>query len=261
MLSIVSGTKALFTNCLLYASTLLHWFRHYLSDRKQRVVIVNSSSSWEDIYTGVPQWSSFGHLLFLIFINDIVEGINSNIILFANDTILYIIVDSPDTSAKTVISTQYIFGPKHCSLPSIKLKRNLYYFRKKWIKVDHPSLLMDTTTIPSVNNHKHLGLTLSEDAKWKDHITLTLNKAWQRIGILRTLKFVVNRSSLEKMYFCFIRPTLEYADVLWDNCTNALKQDIEDVQIEAARTVTGATKLCNTQHMLSEYWPSHRLSW
>ena len=116
---------------------------------------------------------------------------------------------------------------------------------------------MDNTTIPSVNNHNHLGLTLSEDAKWKGHITLTLNKAWQRIGILRTLKFVVNRSTLENMYFWFIRPTLEYADVVWDNCTNVLKQDIEDVQIEAARTVTRATKLCNTQHMLSELqWDS-----
>ena len=77
--------------------------------------------------------------------------------------------------------------------------------------------------------HSHLGLTLSEDVKWKYHITLTLNKAWQRIGILRTLKFVVHRSSLENMYFCFIRPTLEYDDVVWDNCTNALKQDIEAV--------------------------------
>ena len=111
---------------------LLHWFRHYLSDRKQRVVIVNSSSSQKDIYAGVPQGSSFGHLLFLIFINDIVKGINSNIRLFADDTSLYIIVDSPDTSANLLNSDfntiQYIFGPKHGSLPSIKLKRNLYYF-------------------------------------------------------------------------------------------------------------------------------------
>ena len=111
-------------------------------------------------------------------------------------------------------------------------------------KVDHPPLLMDNTTIPSVNNHKHLGLTLSEDVKWKDHIKLTLKKAWQRIAILRTLNFVFNRSSLEKMYFCFIRRTLEYADVVWNKCTNELQQDTEAVQIEAAR-------LYNTQHMLS----------
>jgi len=78
---------------------LLHWFRNYLSDRKQRVVIANSSSSWKDIYAGVPQGSIIGPLLFLIFINDIVKDINSDIGLFADDTSLYIIVDSPDTSA------------------------------------------------------------------------------------------------------------------------------------------------------------------
>ena len=78
---------------------LLHWFRNYISDRKQRVIIANSSSSWKDIYAGVPQGSVIGPLLFLIFINDIVKDINSDIRLFADDTSLYISVDSPDTSA------------------------------------------------------------------------------------------------------------------------------------------------------------------
>ena len=67
---------------------LLHWFRNYLSDRKQRVVIANSSSSWKDIYAGVPQGSIIGPLLFLIFINDIVKDLNSDIRLFADDTSL-----------------------------------------------------------------------------------------------------------------------------------------------------------------------------
>lgn len=125
-------------------------------------------------------------------------------------------------------------------------------FSRKRVKVNHPPLVMNNTTIPSVNNHKHLGLTFTEDTKWKDHISLTLNKAWQRIGILRALKFVINRSSLEKMYFCFIRPLLEYADVVWDNCSCELINDIEAVQIEAARIVSGATKLCNIQTLLSE---------
>ena len=105
--------------------------------------------------------------------------------------ILSWIHQTPQQNYSTVISTEYIFGPKHGSLPSIQQKRKLYYFRNKTIKVDHPPLLMDNTTIPSVNNHKHLGLTLSEDAKWKGHITLTLNKAWESIGILRTLSLLL----------------------------------------------------------------------
>ena len=59
------------------------------------------------------------------------------------------------------------------------------------------------------------------------------------------------------MYVSFIRPLLEYADVVWDNCSNALKNDVEAVQIEAARICTGATKFCNIQKILQDLkWES-----
>jgi len=50
----------------------------------------------------------------------------------------------------------------------------------------------------------------------------------------------------------FIRPLLEYGDIIWDNCTNQQKSDTAYVQNEAARTVTGATKYCNVNSMLAE---------
>ena len=60
---------------------------------------------------------------------------------------------------------------------------------------------------------------------------------------MRKFKFLLDRKSLETIYFSFIRPILEYGDVVWDNCTQQEKQDIEKIQIEAARIVTGTTKL------------------
>ena len=47
------------------------------------------------------------------------------------------------------------------------------------------------------------------------------------------------------MYITFIRPLFEYADIVWDNCSTEVKNDIEAVQHEAARMVTGATKRCS----------------
>jgi hypothetical protein len=73
-----------------------------LGQRKQRVVINNSTSSWRDINAGVPQGSILGSLLFIVFINDILTDINSTIKLFVDDTSLYLIVDDPQETAQTL---------------------------------------------------------------------------------------------------------------------------------------------------------------
>ena len=68
-------------------------FRSYLSDRQQRVILQGVSSVWNFFRADVPHGSILGPLLFLLFINDIVNGINSNIRLFADDTSVFIIVE------------------------------------------------------------------------------------------------------------------------------------------------------------------------
>ena len=72
--------------------TLLQWVTDYLKDRKQRVVLPRVSSDRCFIKAGVPQGSILGPLLFLVFINDIIEEINSSFMLFADDTSLYIML-------------------------------------------------------------------------------------------------------------------------------------------------------------------------
>ena len=80
--------------------SLLIWFRSYLTNRKQRVVLPGVQSNWNFIRAGVSHGSILGPLLFLLFINDIVTGIDSNIRLFADDTSLYMIVDNPAATAE-----------------------------------------------------------------------------------------------------------------------------------------------------------------
>ena len=60
---------------------------------------------------------------------------------------------------------------------------------------------------------------------------------------MRKLKFLLDRDSLQIIYVSFIRPILEYADIVWDNCTQYELNALEKIQIEAARIVTGTTKL------------------
>ena len=78
------------------------------------------------------------------------------------------------------------------------------------------------------------------------------NKAWTRINIMRKLKFKLDRRFLEVIYISFIRPLLEYADIVWDNCNQADACELEKIQYEAARIVTGATKLASIANILSD---------
>ena len=67
---------------------LIDWF---LSGRFQRVFLNGQTSKWWQIKAGVPQGSVLGPLLFLVYINDLPEGLNSNAKLFADDTSIYIL--------------------------------------------------------------------------------------------------------------------------------------------------------------------------
>ena len=79
---------------------ILHWFSDYLANRKQRVVIPGTCSNWLPVMDCVPQGSILGPLLFLLYINDIVNNIKATIRLFADDTSLYIIVDNPHNTVR-----------------------------------------------------------------------------------------------------------------------------------------------------------------
>ena len=101
---------------------------------------------------------------------------------------------------------------------------------------------MNQQQINKVDMHKHLGLTFQCDGTWYAHLTEIKSKAWYRINIMRHLKFVLDKKSLQSIYFSFIRPVLEYAGVVWDNCTQYEAKELETIQIEAARIVTGSNR-------------------
>ena len=70
----------------------------YLKNHQQRVVLNGQSSEWTDIKAGVPQGSALGPLLFLIYINDLPDGLGSDAKLFADDRSLFSVVENTDES-------------------------------------------------------------------------------------------------------------------------------------------------------------------
>ena len=69
---------------------------------------------------------------------------------------------------------------------------------------------------------------------------------------MRKLKFKLDRKSLETIYIAFIRPLLEYGDVIWNNCTQHEKTESDKIKNEAARIATGATKLVSLDALYKE---------
>jgi hypothetical protein len=239
------------------SGNLLIWLKDYLTDRQQRVLVNGQSSSWGNIKAGVPQGSVLGPLLFLIFINDLTDTIkHRKIRLFADDTCLFIEVDDPDTTADLINEDldniqewankwRVSFSPPKTEDLIISTKRT---------KRRHPVLSLNQEPIKMVTSHKHLGLTFSNDLSWNTHVGDILAKATKRLGILRLLKYKLDRLSLERIYKCLIRPVLEYADCVWDNPNpnNILMESLKKFQLNAARIVTGATAKCDTARLYAD---------
>ena len=132
------------------------------------------------------------------------------------------------------------------------IKTESFIASKKRIKPYHPPLSMDNTAVIEVTSHKHLGLTLSNDLTWTSHIKTIVEKATRRLGSLGRHKFLLDRKSLKKMYTTFILPLLEYGNIVWDNCSMENSKAIESIQLDAARIITGATKVCSIQKLYEE---------
>ena len=72
------------------------------------------------------------------------------------------------------------------------------------------------------------------------------------LGVMRNLKFKLNRKTLNQLYFSYLRPLVEYASVVWDGCTMYEEEQLERFQYEAARIVTGLTRSVSIDNLMSE---------
>lgn len=223
---------------------LLKWIKSYLTGRKQRVIIDGQSSDWKQIEAGVPQGSVLGPLLFLIYINDITCDLQCNCFLYADDTCLFEVVDEPDLTAAKLNNDLERINAWTCDwrVTINPGKTKSMTFSAKRIKPRHPMLYFNNETIEIVSNHKHLGVILSSNLSWRAHIFNVYEKASKKLNLLKGLKFKLSRETLSKLYKSLIRPAMEYADVLWDGCSESESDLIEFVQYQSAKVVTGAMK-------------------
>ena len=241
------------------SAKIVSWIESYLSNRFQRVVIHGQTSSWLPIEAGVPQGSILGPLLFLVYINDLVDDISCDVRLFADDTCLLEIVQNPTESAQHLNSNLLHIQNwgKMWRVTFNALKSLSVVFTAKIKKPHHPPVHLDQLVIPETTSHTHLGIALSSNLSWNSHISRIVNKASQRIALLRRFKFKLSRKTLIRLYFSIVRPILEYGCVIFDNCGKGLSDLIESIQYDAAKICTGALRHTSHIRLLQELgWPT-----
>ncbi|PFX15469.1 putative RNA-directed DNA polymerase from transposon X-element [Stylophora pistillata] len=195
---------------------LKSWITTWLTCGEQSVVIDGLSSPAVHASSGVPQGTVLGPLMLLLYINDIGDNCNSAIRLFADDTILYSIIESTLDAGQLQLDLSTIeqwakkwlmqFNPNKCFVMRVTRKSHPIIFDYK---------LMGHT-LESASHYPYLEVELSSSLDWSHHIDMKTNKANRTLGFLKRNLGKCPESIKELSYKSLVRPHLEYARTVWD---------------------------------------------
>jgi hypothetical protein len=214
------------------------WVGAFLDKRQQRVVLDGFSSNTTEVLSGVPQGTVLGPTLFLIFINDLPQYVNSSVRLFADDCVLYreircrqdTVILQQDLDALHRWEQLWLmeFNPGKCFVLNITRKRNRMY----------NSYLLNNTDLQTVETTTYLGIEISNTLNWSPHIDKVAKKGNRSLGFVKRNIKTSNTKVKTLAYNSLVRPILEYACQVWDPHTEKDIQKLESVQRRAARYVT-----------------------
>ena len=114
-------------------------------------------------------------------------------------------------------------------------------FSRKLNKPNHPSLNFNNTVVIQSTIHEHTVMILDTKLDFQEHLKDKLSKIIKTIGLLRKLQKILTRPSLLTIYKSFIRPHLDYGDIMYDKAYNtSFRQNLEKIQYSSALATTGA---------------------
>ena len=215
---------------------LLHWIQAYLSNRSQTVSIGSTRSDPKPIVSGILQGSCIGPILFLVFINDLLDSFpDIKLAAYADDIKLY--HSNPD-----LIQTALDSVSTWCSLWQLSLSPSKCCSISLGTGPPHTFTILDNP-IPNVTSIIDLGITIDQTLNFTSHIDKMVKKAKQASWV--TLKCFTsgNRTNLIKAYTTYVRPKLEYCTQIWSPQTKADAFLIERVQKHFTRQIYFRTDL------------------
>ena len=213
------------------------WFCSYLGNRSQKTVVDGNLSAPAILHAGVPQGAILSPLLFSIYMNDIPAKHSTN--LFADDTSSFV-VDRSESGLliKLQERTDLLCAWFAKWLLTVNAQKSaVIVFRSRKMPPIHLSIKANSSLIPQVTCHRHLGIFLNETLTWSDHVTHAISKASAKIGFLRRLSSRLDSLVLRDLYTTCIRPSLEYGSLVWSGLSLSNSKLLEKCNRSAARLI------------------------
>ena len=169
----------------------------------------------------MPQGSVLGPLLFLIYINDLPDNIQSTCKSFADDASLFSHVFDKYNSQSVLNNDLQVVS--NCSFqwkmqfnPDPNKQAQEAYFSKKLNNENSLPVAFNNAKVATCSTQKHLGLLLDKRLRFNEHIQSKINKCYKMIKVIKRLSVNLPRDALRRTYKSFIRPHLDYGDIIYD---------------------------------------------
>ena len=208
-----------------------NWIRSYLTNRKQFVSIGEASSDMLFTKMGVPQGSTLGPLLFILYINDMSNSLSYlKTIHFADDSTLHISMNKNENIAPrinadlAVINTWLISNKLHLNID--KTKYMIFSMRDKPLDL---SLVIGNSHIERTNVKKFLGMYIDERLTFGDHTNKICLKMSRSVGVMRRLKAFIPRDILKKLFYSFIYSKFTYGIICYGSAYQNQVQRVKKV--------------------------------
>ena len=219
------------------SGNLLNIFEDFLRNRKQRVDLNGQTFNWKNIHAGVPQGSILGPLLFLIYITDLAENLSSNPKLFADGTSLFSVVRDLNTSANEInddLKKIEAWAHQWKNPDPLKQAQEVIFSGKR-NKPHHPDIIFNGNPVNKSSSQKHLVMLLDSKLDFDEHIKGVFDKTSKYMSLIRKLRNFLPRPSLLQIYKSFVRPHLDYGDIIYDKAfTGSFQKKLETIHYNAA---------------------------
>ena len=227
----------------------------YLTGREQYTNYCGHDSDTLNVLYGVPQGSVLGPLLFLLYINDIVNSFNGDgckFVLYADDTNIFIIDDSRESAS---FKANYILQSVHSFMKSNLLHINLgkccyMYFKPPSRKLfgtcartrpyeRTPKIKINGHTIKEVDQTKFLGIIIDNNLTWLPHVENLHKKLKSVTGTLRRIRHNIPKENYKSLYFSLFESHMSYGITLFGGIGKTHLEKIFRVQKHCVRLLFG----------------------